>query len=175
MHYFIDRYYGEDILVHEFSHGIDLTRARVKDPAWPARLSQIYQNAITKGRWTNTYAASNQNEYFAEGVQSFFDVNTEADPPNGIHNFVNTRAELKLYDPELYDLIREVFPVELSANEGNARLMISHSNENSILIELSMLQHTFRNQKSAIIIQFHFCISSKKISLKISKLLIKFI
>ena len=49
-------------------------------------------------------------EYFAEGVQSWFNVNREANPPDGINNHVNTREELKQYDIELYNLIAVVFP-----------------------------------------------------------------
>ena len=48
-------------------------------------------------------------EYFAEGVQSWFYVNREANPPDGINNHVNTREELKAYDYELYKLIGQVF------------------------------------------------------------------
>jgi hypothetical protein len=57
-----------------------------------------------------TYAASNSDEYFAEGVQDWFNVNAERNPPDGVHNFVNTRAELKTYDPNLYNLLKRYFP-----------------------------------------------------------------
>ena len=40
----------------------------------------------------------NDREYFAEGVQSWFDNNRE---PDHDHNHVNTRAELIEYDPAL--------------------------------------------------------------------------
>ena len=49
--------------------------------------------------WANTYAATNEQEYWAEGVQSYFDTNIEAIPSNGIHNHVNTRAELRNIRP----------------------------------------------------------------------------
>lgn len=42
-------------------------------------------------------------------MQSWFNANLEANPPNGIHNAVNTRAELVAYDPELARLIQRVF------------------------------------------------------------------
>ena len=48
----------------------------------------------------------NHHEYFAEGVQSWFDDNRENDHD---HNHVNTRAELIEYDPRLAALCREVF------------------------------------------------------------------
>ena len=64
----------------------------------------------TKLKWDNTYYMSTDREYLAEGTQSFFEDNDEQIPPNGIHNFVNTRAELFSYDRQLYDFITEIFP-----------------------------------------------------------------
>ena len=53
---------------------------------------------------------STDREYLAEGAQSYFDVDADINPPNGIHNFVNTRKELKAYDPVLFNFCRELFP-----------------------------------------------------------------
>jgi alpha-glucosidase len=39
-------------------------------------------------------------------VQSYFDCNN---PPNGSHNDVNTREELRAYDPDLFGLIDDTF------------------------------------------------------------------
>jgi hypothetical protein len=58
------------------------------------------------GLWAGKYASTNHHEYFAEGVQSWFDDNREDDHD---HNHVNTRAELLEYDPGLAGLCREVF------------------------------------------------------------------
>lgn len=55
---------------------------------------------------------TNAQEYFAEGVQSFFNVNAYAKPSNGIHNHVATNQVLKTYDPELYNLIKKAFPCQ---------------------------------------------------------------
>ena len=33
-------------------------------------------------------------------------------PPNGVHNEINTRAELEEYDPGLYEILAEVLPDE---------------------------------------------------------------
>ncbi|CAH3194801.1 unnamed protein product, partial [Porites evermanni] len=62
--------------------------------------------------WKNTYPMSTQGEYLAEGTQSFFDCNAESHPPNGIHNYVNTRSELKCYDSVLYGFLNEIFPCQ---------------------------------------------------------------
>jgi dipeptidyl-peptidase-4 len=62
----------------------------------------------------------NHHEYFAEGVQSWFDDNRENDHD---HNHVNTRAELLDYDPGLAALCREVFgDTELKYTKPTTRL-----------------------------------------------------
>ena len=69
-----DRYDDESIGVHEFLHTIDAALAPHR-PGWRDRLGQTYKNAMAKGLWKNTYAASNQAEYWAEIAQSYFDCN----------------------------------------------------------------------------------------------------
>lgn len=105
-----DRYKGESILVHEFAHLIHTVGIVGVDPGFNSELEALRQHAIEKGRWENTYAISNKEEYFAEAVQSFFDCNRYSEKPNGVHNDVNTREKLKTYDPEMYDLLLRYFP-----------------------------------------------------------------
>jgi hypothetical protein len=76
------------------------------DPTFDERLKAAYESAREKGLWKGKYAGVNHHEYFAEGVQSWFDDNREDDHD---HNHVNTRAELIEYDPDLAALCREVF------------------------------------------------------------------
>jgi len=78
-------------------------------PDFRTRLVKAYSNAIAAGKWKNTDAASNVDEYWAEGVQDWFDVNLTSVPTNGIHNEIHLRAQLQQYDPELAALIAEVF------------------------------------------------------------------
>ena len=101
-----DPYATECILIHEFAHTIHLRGLRKVDPGFDGRLRETYQKAMAAGLWKNCYAATNPAEYFAEGVQSWFDDNREND---AVHNHVNTRAELEAYDPGLAALCREVF------------------------------------------------------------------
>lgn len=107
--YNTDRYLGEDILIHEFAHSIHIMGINYIDKGFEQELMSIYKDALAKGLWANTYAASNHNEYWAEGVQSWYDQNVQAIPANGIHNEINSRAELKVYDPKLYELISRYF------------------------------------------------------------------
>ncbi|MDA1164769.1 MAG: hypothetical protein O3B13_16880, partial [Planctomycetota bacterium] len=101
-----DPYATENILIHEFAHNIHLRGMVVVDQTFDDRLKQSYERAMHAGLWKNKYASKNHSEYFAEGVQSWFNNNRE---PDHDHNHVNTRAELREYDPGLASLCEEVF------------------------------------------------------------------
>ena len=60
---------------------------------------------IVFGGEKECYAGSNQAEYFAEGVQCWFDTNRTMDHD---HNHIHTREQLKAYDPGLAKLCEEV-------------------------------------------------------------------
>lgn len=110
-----DPYFNEDILIHEFAHGIHHLGISGVDAGFDEELEEAFNDAVAAGLWENTYAGSNYIEYFAEGVQDWFNVNAEAKPTNGIHNAVNTREELKIYDPTLYEIIKRYFPEDVSS------------------------------------------------------------
>jgi hypothetical protein len=101
-----DPYASENILIHEFAHNIHLRGLNNVDPTFDVRLKNAYAEAMEKGLWKGKYASVNHHEYFAEGVQSWFDDNRENDHD---HNHVNTRAELIEYDPRLAAICREIF------------------------------------------------------------------
>ncbi len=100
-----DRYQGENILVHEFGHTIE-TMGLAADVSFQRDLREAYDAALTKGLWRGTYAASNVHEYWAEGVQDWFDANLHDVHE---HNEIHTRAQLRTYDPALYALLGRVF------------------------------------------------------------------
>jgi hypothetical protein len=101
-----DPYAAENILIHELAHNIHLRGLLNVDPTFDGRLKAAYGAAMAEGLWKGKYASVNAHEYFAEGVQSWFDDNRENDHD---HNHVNTRKELVEYDPRLAALCREVF------------------------------------------------------------------
>lgn len=110
--YGVDPFGGEDILMHEFAHAIYEVGLVFSDSAFQGRLNAAFQNARQVGLWTDSYAITNASEYFAEGVQTWFNVNDEAIPADGMHNHVNTRAELQAYDPTLYALLEQYFAAD---------------------------------------------------------------
>ena len=101
-----DPYNTESIMIHEFAHAIHLNGIYDVDTTFDKRLGETYKAAMAKGLWKNKYAANNKAEYWAEGVQSWFNTNR---PPDHDHNHVNTREELKAYDPGLAKMVGEIF------------------------------------------------------------------
>lgn len=101
-----DHYSTESIMIHEFAHAIHHAALMDLAPDFDPRLRAAYDAAMKAGLWKGLYAAENHAEYWAEGVQSWFDTNREND---AIHNHVDTREELLEYDPALAKLCAEVF------------------------------------------------------------------
>lgn len=101
-----DPYDTENILIHEFAHNMHLRGLTNVDPTFDTRLKAAFDDAMKAGLWKGAYASSNHHEYWAEGVQSWFDNNRQNDAQ---HNHVDTRDELLAYDPKLAAICREVF------------------------------------------------------------------
>ena len=101
-----DPYAAENIFIHEFAHNIHLRGMVKHDATFDARLKTTYEAAMAKGLWKGKYAATNHHEYFAEGVQSWFNDNRVNDHD---HNHVHLRSQLIEYDPGLAAMCREVF------------------------------------------------------------------
>ena len=108
--YQIDKYHAEDILIHEFAHSIHLIGLMLAVPDFDSRLKQCYENAKANGILAGTYRETDKEEYFAEAVQDWFNVNAEMPHTDGKHNWCNTREELEVFDPDLYNLLSEYFP-----------------------------------------------------------------
>lgn len=99
------RYYGENILVHEFSHNI-MSAIETVDPPLYAEIEQAYKEALAKGLYKGQYAINTVNEYWAEGSQwwfwsniEFYDGETRIQSPD----------DLKAYDPVLYRILEKVY------------------------------------------------------------------
>lgn len=110
--YQIDKYHAEDIMIHEFAHTIHFVGIAPVYPEFNDELQASLDAAIANGRWKNVYASTNIAEYWAEGVQDWFNVNAEVnkDEGDGKHNKINTREELQRYDPGLYAILKRFFP-----------------------------------------------------------------
>lgn len=114
-----DRYKGESIFIHEFAHTLASHGFSRADPTFSKDLTETFKKAMEEGLWKQTYAATNEHEYWAEGVQSYFDCNRSATPPNGIHNEICNREGLQKYDPRLFALVDRAFGANPWRYEGS--------------------------------------------------------
>ena len=113
-----DRYFGRDICVHEFAHAI---RNFGMDKKTRSRFDDQYHRSLEKGLWTNSYAASNPDEFFAELSMWYFGTHgdlhmTGSKPENGLEG-------LRQYDPDacrrFTDFYSGRLPVGLRTQTGN--------------------------------------------------------
>jgi dienelactone hydrolase len=82
---------------------------RVKriDVEFDQRLQKLYDGAMSKGLWRGTAAARDRIEYWAQGVQAYFDAAEAGPPPEHADRPITNREGLKAYDPGLFALVEE--------------------------------------------------------------------
>lgn len=100
------RYYGEHILVHEFSHNLH-GALRTSDPALHQEIQDAYAAAKENGLFKGHYAENTVAEYFAEGSQWWFWSNYEWFDGT---TRLQTPDDLKAYDPRLYAILDKIYP-----------------------------------------------------------------
>ncbi|XP_022095542.1 uncharacterized protein LOC110981859 isoform X2 [Acanthaster planci] len=93
---------GQDMFVHTMAHTIRRVSITTMTSTYNSRLLGAYVNARKTDLWANTRAQYTADEYFAQGVMSFFNVITDSE--------IDSREKLQRYDPALYNLVKEVFP-----------------------------------------------------------------
>lgn len=101
-----DPYFSECICLHEFAHTLAEFAIPRRMADFKPRLSAAFENAKKRGTWKGTYAATNEAEYWAEAVQSWFDTNRHDDAEHGT---IDTREEVQKEDPQIAALIRDAF------------------------------------------------------------------
>jgi hypothetical protein len=93
------RYFGQSLLVHEFSHGIMRGAIYTVDPEYRKAVEDAYAAAKKQGlRTAQGYYGNNLNEYWAGGNEAYSYSNGQ------------TREWLLENDPRLYELVRQVAP-----------------------------------------------------------------
>lgn len=96
------------MVLHELAHGyhqrfLGNNHAGIRRCYEKAKDSKNYESVLRiNGRHERHYAMNNPKEYFAEATEAFFGT-------NDFYPF--TRAELKEHDPEMFELLREVWEV----------------------------------------------------------------
>src|SRR5262249_9218107 len=82
-------------------------RVKRMDADFDHKLQKLYQEAAAKGLWKGTAAARNRTEYWAAGVEAYFEAAGDGQPPQNADRPITTREALKAYDPDLYALVDE--------------------------------------------------------------------
>jgi hypothetical protein len=82
-------------------------RVKRLDVEFDRRLQKLHESALGNDRWKGTAAGRNRAEYWAAGVEAYFDAGGDGLAPNDADRPITTREALKAYDPELYALVDE--------------------------------------------------------------------
>ena len=106
-------YFGQPLLMHEFSHGIMRGAIYTVDPEYRKAVEAAYASAKTKGlKSAQGYNGNNFNEYWAGGVEYY------------THDDEKARQTLLETDPQLYELVKQVMPAHRATGNvyaGRAR------------------------------------------------------
>ncbi len=109
-------YVNENILVHEFGHGVKIAGLdTMADQSLAAEFQMVYRHAKASGLWPDSYAISNSDEFFATLSAIWFNVMNESygnDEWDGVRGPINTREELYNYDPVSYNFFAKLYPYE---------------------------------------------------------------
>jgi alpha-glucosidase len=82
-------------------------RVKRLDVEFDQKLRALHEDALKKNLWKGTAAARDHVEYWAAGVQAYFDAAGEVPAPHLADRPITTREALKAYDPELHALVDE--------------------------------------------------------------------
>jgi hypothetical protein len=97
---------------HEFAHAIDALLARKKRSYFSYESEELRYYFATATGFVNEYAASSLDEYFAESVRAYVEVNDERCAWLPL-----TRQDLYLRDPRMFALIERLFRSNLAHRE----------------------------------------------------------
>lgn len=99
------RYFGQNVLVHEFAHAI-LRAAAKADPQLFGNVERAYRDALAAGRWRGEYAAVSAEEYWAIGTQLWFETGVLVRVDG---RSILSAADLAAYDPALHAALGRVY------------------------------------------------------------------
>jgi hypothetical protein len=117
-----DPWQGENIFIHEFAHGLQGVIGGIDEP-FNARLAALYEEAKQSGRFRGYAIEGGIGEFWAEGVQAWFNCNGTIRPksgggqssfevlgPEGEHVcHMATREHVRMYLPEYAKLLDDSF------------------------------------------------------------------
>lgn len=109
--------FGFDTLVHEIAHQVHYYALKQADQA---RIRDLYRKAREHGRCLDYYAATNEAEYFGQGVEAFASLGKR---PGGETTHGHTRFELWRVDRELHDFVARIVDRDPLAGDRRVELL----------------------------------------------------
>lgn len=82
------------------------------DERFGERVARLHAEVMERGMWLGTAAVNSPADYWATGVLAYFDAVGEDEPPRDFAFPVRTREQLEIYDPPLFELVRETMAYE---------------------------------------------------------------
>lgn len=113
-------YLERNVVLHEYVH---LFHGRVFTDAENREVRRLYHQAMQEGRTLDYYSANNEHEYLAQTYPAFFEP-VKVHPLN--HKSVNTTADLKEKDPELYSFLQQLVARQQAYLTGDQQAMASN-------------------------------------------------
>jgi Flp pilus assembly protein TadD len=113
-------YLERNVVLHEYVH---LFHESVFTDAEKRAVRRLYHNAMKEGRTLDYYSANNEHEYLAQTYPAYFE-SVKVHPLN--HKSINTTADLKAKDPELYRFLDELVQRQRAYLAGDKNAMASN-------------------------------------------------
>ncbi|WP_276499270.1 tetratricopeptide repeat protein [Pontibacter litorisediminis] len=113
-------YLERNVVLHEYVH---LFHGRVFTDAENRAVRRLYYNAMEQGRTLDYYSANNEHEYLAQTYPAYFEP-VKVHPLN--HKSINTTADLKAKDPELYTFLDGLVQRQRAYLAGDKQAMASN-------------------------------------------------
>ncbi|MBF9253943.1 tetratricopeptide repeat protein [Pontibacter sp. 172403-2] len=110
-------YLERNVVLHEYTH---LYHQMVFTDAEKREVRRLYFNAMKEGRTLDYYSANNEHEYLAQTYPAYFEP-VKVHPLN--HKSINTTADLKARDPELYTFLDQLVKRQRAYLAGNKQAM----------------------------------------------------
>jgi hypothetical protein len=83
-------------------------RVKRLDVRFDEKLKELFEQAIAAGKWKGTAAVHDRVAYWTAGVLTYFDVPGQDAAPGDAAHPINSRESLKIYDPDLFELVHEI-------------------------------------------------------------------
>ena len=111
--------FGFDTFAHEVAHQVHFFTF---SPLQRARVRSLYRRAMKEQRCLDYYAASNEAEYFGQGVEAFVSL---AKRPGSETTHGHTRFELLRLDPLLHEFIAGLVDFDPLADQRNRDTLLA--------------------------------------------------